>query len=165
MLASQCLAVLINLLLVDSDAPEAGTSADDSVLRRAISGVREVWARDGQRPIGRHELARLATASEAHLSRVFTQTLGVPLVHAPEAVRLTHAAHLLSRSNLTVAAVAAATGFGSPYHLSRRCTALLGLPPTRLRDEAVASEALAALPAAVARLAYGLSESVPPIAL
>jgi AraC family transcriptional regulator of arabinose operon len=109
------------------------------------------------RAIDRRELAALAAVSESHLSRIFDGTIGLAPVHALEAVRLIRAVHLLSRSNLTVAAVAAATGFTSPYHFSRRCSTVLGLPPSRLRDETTAASQLAGLPAAVHRLADTLT--------
>jgi AraC-like DNA-binding protein len=155
-LATQCLTLLLNLTMATPAIPAHDPLPVDHAMQRAITAVRETWARDGLRPISRRELARLSAVSEAQLSRLFRQHTGTAPVHALEGVRLIHAVHLLSRSNLTIAAVAVATGFTSPFHLSRRCSALLGIAPSSLRDEQSAQSRLAVLAAPI----HGLAEAV-----
>ncbi len=58
---------------------------------------------------------------------------GIGPVAAFELLRLARAATLLTRSNLSVAAVAHDCGFANPYHFSRRFHHVYGQPPGRYR--------------------------------
>jgi transcriptional regulator GlxA family with amidase domain len=64
---------------------------------------------------------------------VFRHHYGIGPVAAVELLRLARAATLLSRSNLSVAAVARDTGFANPYHFSRRFQRVYDQPPGRYR--------------------------------
>ena len=79
------------------------------------------------------ELALAASASRSHLAREFMRAFGVGAVGGLELVRLSRAATLLSRSNLTVTEVAAACGFRDPLHFSRRFRAIYGRSPRSYR--------------------------------
>ena len=57
-----------------------------------------------------------------------------------ELLRLARAATLLTRSNLSVAAVAEDCGFANPYHFSRRFHRTYGQPPGRYRRAATRLE-------------------------
>ena len=114
-----------------------------AVVRRAWSPPAPTWA------LSLQELAAGACISTGYLSRVFRQHLGIGgigPVAALELLRLARAATLLTRSNLSVAAVAHDCGFANPYHFSRRFRGAYGQPPGRYRrtlTRPAPSEALA----------------------
>ena len=75
------------------------------------------------------------------------EVLGLLLTHygtgpvaAFELLRLARAATLLTRSNLSVAAVAEDCGFANPYHFSPRFHRTYGQPPGRYRRAATRLE-------------------------
>lgn len=97
--------------------------------------IQQVWT-DSQRPmrpIKLNEMAAAAGVSPAHLSRIFHGCFGLGAVTAIERIRLDRAATLLSRSNLSIAAVANACGFANPYHFSRRFRMTYGRAPRHYR--------------------------------
>ena len=103
-------------------------------LDRLVAVVRRAWSPPA--PTGAlslQELAAGACISTGYLSRVFRQHLGIGPVAALELLRLAHAATLLTRSNLSVAAVAHDCGLPTPYHFSRRFRDVYGQPPGRYR--------------------------------
>jgi AraC family transcriptional regulator len=89
-------------------------------------------------PLG--ELAAGACISAGYLSRLFRRHYGTGPVAAFELLRLARAATLLTRSNLSVAAVAEDCGFANPYHFSRRFHRTYGQPPGRYRRVAARLE-------------------------
>ncbi|MFD2082127.1 AraC-like ligand binding domain-containing protein [Actinopolymorpha cephalotaxi] len=114
----------------DGVAADAGLSPH---LRRLADSVAAAWRDDGTRPLSLGELAAATGVSPGHLSRLFRAEYSVGPVAAMELVRLARAATLLQRSNLTVAAVANACGFSSPFHFSRRFRTVYGIPPRTYR--------------------------------
>lgn len=131
-LAGEVLALLVRMFVAGplSD-PDGGLPAP--VLAMAAH-VRRVWqAAGGPRLVPLADLADAAAVSSGHLSRIFRARFGVGAAAALELVRLSRAATLLLRSSLSVAAVAAATGFSDPYHFSHRFRRAYGLPPGRYR--------------------------------
>jgi AraC family transcriptional regulator len=71
------------------------------------------------------------------LIRAFRASYGETPMAAVRLLRLDRAAQLLTRS-ATVQEAAAATGFASPFHFSRRFTAVYGCPPSAFRGRIAA---------------------------
>jgi AraC-like DNA-binding protein len=118
---------------------ESGTLLDSEpsvplpeAVERAVAHVAQAWRRE-IRPVDLEELAAAASTSRGHLCRLFRSTFALGPVRCVDLLRLTHAAHLLSRSNLTVVQVAHICGYTSPYHFSRRFRAAFGVPPSGYR--------------------------------
>jgi len=112
--------------------PQPAPEWESSPVAAALAHVRRAW-RDRPRPISLGELAAAASVTPSHLGREFKRTFGIGAVGGLELVRLSRAATLLSRSNLTVTEVAAETGFPDPLHFSRRFRAAYGRPPRAYR--------------------------------
>ena len=77
------------------------------------------------------ELAAVAGLSPYHFARVFRRTTGQSPNGYVIAQRLTHAAHLLRRTRLTVAHVASEVGYQDARHFSRLFQRRFGCPPAR----------------------------------
>ncbi|MGN9809324.1 helix-turn-helix transcriptional regulator [Micromonospora sp. BQ11] len=101
-------------------------------VERLLDAVATAWAA-GPRPVSLAELSRACAMSPAHLSRLFTARYGTPPGVALELVRLSLAADLLVRSDLTVARIARTVGFEDPLYFSRRFRLRYGQPPSTWR--------------------------------
>jgi AraC family transcriptional regulator len=85
------------------------------------------------RPLSVAGLAATVGVHPAHLSRAFHRHFGSPVVAYLRQVRVRAAAGLLLRSSLTLADVAAGTGFADQSHLTRVFKQVTGLTPGRYR--------------------------------
>ncbi|GAA1863288.1 helix-turn-helix transcriptional regulator [Asanoa iriomotensis] len=128
---TQVLAWLLDLFV----AGPLGADDDDlsGHVSRVVDHVRAAWAAGVARPLDLDELATAARVSPGHLARLFRERYGRGPVGAVELIRLAHAAVLLERSNLTVAAVSDACGFVNPFHFSRRFRNAYGAAPRDYR--------------------------------
>jgi AraC family transcriptional regulator len=117
----------------DGPLPDPRPVTVPPAVAAALAHVRRVWQR-GARPLTLGELAAAASVSRSHLAREFMRAFGVGAVGGFELVRLSRAATLLSRSNLTVTEVATACGFPDPLHFSRRFRATYGRSPRAYRS-------------------------------
>jgi AraC family transcriptional regulator len=79
------------------------------------------------------QLARECGLSLSHFARAFRQTVGMPPHQWLTQKRLQHAKTLLQETQLDLAAVAAACGFGDQSHLTRVFTRRVGISPGRWR--------------------------------
>jgi transcriptional regulator GlxA family with amidase domain len=86
------------------------------------------------KPIALAELAKRCHVGPEHLCRLFSKHLGMGPIQYFMKKRLEQAATLLTRSNLTVKEVAAATGFEDPYHFSKAFSKRYGVPPLKYRN-------------------------------
>ena len=84
------------------------------------------------------ELAQAAGVSLGHLHRVFRAEVGVTPMVALRLLRLDQAAHLLARTNLSIADVAEECGFANPFHFSRCFRAGYGQAPRDFRTGIIA---------------------------
>ncbi|SCG44682.1 Transcriptional regulator GlxA family, contains an amidase domain and an AraC-type DNA-binding HTH domain [Micromonospora echinaurantiaca] len=78
-------------------------------------------------------LARLAGVSERHLARLFRRQLGVTPGRFVRRARVEAAAHLLTGTDLTVAAIAGRCGFGTVEALRQAFVATYGVSPSHYR--------------------------------
>jgi AraC-like DNA-binding protein len=102
-------------------------------LTAALDHLRLVWSPLPLRRIGVEELAGVALVSRGYLNRLFRTAFGHGPAAAMEYARCSRAETLLTRTDLTVEAIAQQCGFADPSHFSHRFTAIHGLPPTAYR--------------------------------
>lgn len=100
-------------------------------IAAAVAYLRRAWARFPMSRVGVAELADAAHVSRGYLNRLFRATFDLTAAQALESLRLAQAEPLLTRTDLSVEAVAAQCGFADPSHFSHRFTARYGLPPSR----------------------------------
>jgi transcriptional regulator GlxA family with amidase domain len=80
------------------------------------------------------KLAELAHASESHFIRMFRRVVGcTPARHVQER-RVSRAAELLERTNLTIDEIAERCGFANRFHFSRVFAQRMVEPPGRYRS-------------------------------
>ena len=82
------------------------------------------------------ELAALVGLSPSHLAAVFRQRVGVAPLRYQSDLRLARARELLDSTSLTVAEVAATSGYADPLYFSRQFARTHGVPPTAYRSRA-----------------------------
>lgn len=117
-LARTIAARFITLCSPDGDSsPDPGPRArlGRMQLNRAIEFMRE----NMDAPIGLAAIARAANLSPSHFARRFRVTLGVTPHRFLMRLRIERAQWLLSASDLSVAEIAAATGFSHQEHMTR----------------------------------------------
>lgn len=102
--------------------------------------IHEQLELDPTRPISLDELGEAACVSPTHLCRLFAQSLGHSPVASVRLARLDRAYTMLCRSNEPIKRIAAACGFSSPFHFSRRFKEAYELSPSALRERARAGE-------------------------
>jgi AraC family transcriptional regulator len=125
---------LLLTLFVRGPLPDPDGEPPPPPLDALLEHVRHTWSPPATtRALPLRELAAGACVSAGYLSRLFRRHYGTGPVAAFELLRLARAATLLSRSNLSVGAVADACGFANPYHFSRRFHRAYGQPPGRYR--------------------------------
>ncbi|MEX2207366.1 MAG: AraC family transcriptional regulator [Myxococcota bacterium] len=84
-------------------------------------------------PLENARLAAFVHASESHFIRMFRRVLGcTPARHVQER-RVSHAAELLARTNLTIDEIAERCGFANRFHFSRVFAQRMAEPPGRYR--------------------------------
>jgi AraC-like DNA-binding protein len=132
------LRVTVAHLLVSVVTGQLGTRAmprpvPPAPVAAAEAEVERRLREDPAAPIRLADLAAAAHVSSEHLCRVFAGATGRSPMETVRLARLDRAAELLARSDLPVAAVAAAVGFRDPYHFSRRFKAAFGRSPTAVR--------------------------------
>jgi len=90
----------------------------------------------GTNPVGPHTIASLAEAVNVSPSRfihLFTTQIGMSPMRTLRLIRLQHAARLLQSTAHPIAAVAQASGFGSPFVFSREFRRHHGITPSAYR--------------------------------
>jgi len=102
-------------------------------LRAAIAHLRQVWAGPPFARVGVAQLAAAAHVSRSGLGRLVRRHYGCGAAAALEALRLSRTEPLLTRTDLTVEAIARECGFADASHLSHRFTAVYGMSPRAYR--------------------------------
>ncbi|MEU9875675.1 helix-turn-helix domain-containing protein [Streptomyces phaeochromogenes] len=106
---------------------------DRSGLDGRIRQAEALIAADPGAPHTVESLAAGVSLSPSRFAHLFTQQLGRSPMRALLAARLLHAARLLEATDLPVERVAAASGFGSPFHFNRVFRQRYGAPPGAYR--------------------------------
>lgn len=100
-----------------------------------LERVREEIAARYDQPLSVTGLAALVGVHPAHLSRAFHRRFGSPVLAFIRETRVRAAADLLRRSSLSLADVAAGSGFADQSHLTRVFKRSTGLTPARYRRD------------------------------
>jgi transcriptional regulator GlxA family with amidase domain len=98
--------------------------------------IRDVQEAIESEPGGSHsigELARLATMSPRHFTRLFTDEVGEAPGHYVERIRTEAARRQLQETDDTVVAIAARCGFGTAETMRRNFIRRVGIPPDQYR--------------------------------
>lgn len=122
----------IVLLATGASGAAAVAAADGDARVRRVEAILQAD------PAAPHTVASLAAQvalSPSRLAHLFTEQTGRTLMQAVRDVRLRHAARLLEVTDLTVEAIATASGFASPFHFSRVFRDRFGAPPAGYRTQ------------------------------
>jgi AraC-like DNA-binding protein len=119
-------------------AASAGGHAElPEPVRVALTHLARRMDEDGGRGlITLDELAGVAAVTPEHLCRLFKSATGRTPLETVRLHRLERARTLLTRTNYSVAEIAALCGFSSPFHFSRRFKDAFGHSPRDLRRRA-----------------------------
>jgi AraC-like DNA-binding protein len=106
---------------------------DSRLIVEVVEWIGGLWLDAPKRSPAVSELATAVNTTPGHLSRVFTERLGVPPHRALLLIRLYHAALLLRHTDMTVAAIAEACGFSRESQFSTAFKRAASVPPTVFR--------------------------------
>jgi AraC-like DNA-binding protein len=109
-----------------------GRAATRKERRRVVDTAREALAVDPRLPL--RDLAKLASVSPYHLSRIFVADTGEPISRYRNRIRTRLALDRISNGDRSLARVAADLGFADHGHMTRVIRAEAGAPPSWLRD-------------------------------
>lgn len=98
-------------------------------LKQVLSFIEDQLAED----LSLDQIAAVAGVSPSHLKSLFRQAVGLPVHQYVIQRRIQRARALLTQDNLTMAEIAAATGFAHQSHLARHIRRATGLAPNDLR--------------------------------
>jgi AraC family transcriptional regulator len=98
-------------------------------LKQVLAFIEDQLAED----LSLDQIASIANLSPSHLKSLFRQATGLPVHQYVIQRRLERAKALITQDNLTMAEVAAATGFAHQSHLARHIRRATGLPPNVIR--------------------------------
>ncbi|NLW98309.1 MAG: helix-turn-helix transcriptional regulator [Actinomycetales bacterium] len=117
----------------------AGTQGSPSRLRdlRLLRQVRDRIDRDYAQPLDVPSLARQVHMSAGHLSRQFKEAYGESPYSYLMTRRIERAMTLLRRGDLSVTDICFEVGFSSLGTFSTRFSELVGMSPSRYRQDAV----------------------------
>lgn len=105
-------------------------------IHPAVHRVQDVIAENPARPWTRAQLARVAGASGRHLSRLFHEQVGMPIVDYRNRLRVALARELLLQSELDMENIAERAGFASTRQLRRAWHRVYSGSPNEARTEA-----------------------------
>jgi AraC family transcriptional regulator len=112
----------------EDDAPEIR-----GPVRAAVSYLQHEWSHLPLRRVGVAEVATAAHVSRGYLNRLFRDTFGITASVALERLRCSRAESLLTRTDMTIAAVARQCGYADVPHFSHRFSTVHGFSPSAFR--------------------------------
>lgn len=98
-------------------------------LKQVLSFIEDQLAED----LSLDQIASIANLSSSHLKPLFRQAMGIPVHQYVIQRRLERAKALITQDHLTMAEIAAATGFAHQSHLARHIRRATGLSPNVIR--------------------------------
>jgi len=101
----------------------------------AVHRVQDAVAADLTRAWTLSALARIASVSDRHLSRLFNEHVGMSIVQYVNGLRVARAQELLRKTKLDMEQVAERTGFGSARQFRRAWHRVHATPPRAARIE------------------------------
>jgi transcriptional regulator GlxA family with amidase domain len=129
----------LQIMIIDealrAEEPQPGIPLDlattDDVVKKALLQMRQ----NLETPLAIDEVATRVGVSRRSLERRFERALGKSPGHCYLAMRMEQAALLLSRTEQTIAAIAASTGFCDSSHFARVFRQQRGITPARARSD------------------------------
>jgi AraC family transcriptional regulator len=100
----------------------------------AVSYLQHEWSHLPLRRVGVTEIATAAHVSRGYLNRLFRDTFGSSVSVALEHLRCSRAEALLTRTDLTIAAIARQCGYADVTHFSHRFSGIHGISPSAYRS-------------------------------
>jgi AraC-like DNA-binding protein len=100
----------------------------------AVSYLRHEWSHVPLRRVGVTEIATAAHVSRGYLNRLFHDMFGSSVSVALESLRCSRAEAMLTRTDLTIAAVAGQCSYADVAHFSHRFSGIYGISPSAYRD-------------------------------
>jgi AraC-like DNA-binding protein len=110
--------------------------ASEQRIPPALLAVREFIIGAPAHPVTLSELARLAGMSVPHFAARFQSSFGVSPIECLIRHRLAHASRLLGDCSLSIAQIAALSGYSDPLHFSKSFRARFGFSPRVYRARA-----------------------------
>jgi AraC family transcriptional regulator len=98
-------------------------------LKQVLSFIEEQLAED----VSLAQIAAVAGISASHLNTLFRISMGVPVHKYLIERRVERAKTLLMEDSLSMAEIAAASGFAHQSHMARHMRRVLGLPPSAMK--------------------------------
>ncbi len=126
---SLLLTLISQLLRHHGETPPPAPAESD-----AVDLVQAYLATHYSENVSIETLSQISSLSPYHLIRSFHRRVGLPPHRYQRQVRLLKAKQALGRSNLTLAAIAADTGFFDQSHFTRSFKRVFGLTPGQYRN-------------------------------
>jgi AraC family transcriptional regulator len=127
-------------LVEDGPLPSQDDAPDvTGPVRAAVSYLQHEWSHLPLRRVGVAEIATAAHVSRGYVNRLFQDTFGISASAALERLRCSSAESLLTRTDLTIAAVARQCGYADVPHFSHRFSSIHGISPSAYRGLATRS--------------------------
>lgn len=130
-----CTLVVVHVLRQFIDRASPASRSRQQGRARLVNVTKEYLAKNLSAPVRLAEIARHLDVSPEHLARVFKQETGRTVFEQLEQFRIEQAKTYLLSSDLTVAEVAAQTGFSSTSLFSRNFKRRVGASPLRYRQD------------------------------
>ena len=127
-------ALLNELLLAEETHQTIRNRAGASRTHELFQIVSQYIYSSLEQPIQIRDVAEYANISESHLRNVFTQKFGINIGTYIRRSKLIRACRLLETTEMSIAEVAQACGFGSVYAFSRTFRQNIGQSPNQYRN-------------------------------
>lgn len=116
------------------DLPQrSALSAVAQARNPGLAAIVELMKSHREDPLSMEDIAERVGYSRRHVERLFAVVLGQPPARFYLNLRLDHARTLLGSTEMSLAEVAVACGFGSKSHFSKAFAKRFGVPPSRLQ--------------------------------
>jgi AraC family transcriptional regulator len=127
------LAMASRLVAWHSSAAKAAKQFSEGLsglrLKQVLAFIEEQLAED----LSLEQIAAVAGVSASHVKTLFRKSMGIPVHQYVIQRRVERAKALLTKGSLSMAEIAAATGFAHQSHMARHMRRVLGMPPLAMK--------------------------------
>jgi AraC family transcriptional regulator len=127
------LAVASRLVVWHSSAAKMPVAPNEGLsglrLKQVLTFIEEQLSED----LSVEQIAAAAGVSASHVKTLFRKAMGVPVHQYVIQRRVERAKALLTEDSLSMAEIAAATGFAHQSHMARHMRRVLGMPPLAMK--------------------------------
>jgi AraC family transcriptional regulator len=127
------LAMASRLVAWHSSAAKAAKQFSEGLsglrLKQVLAFIEEQLAED----LSLEQIAGVAGVSASHVKTLFRKSMGMPVHQYVIQRRVERAKALLTKDSLSMAEIAAATGFAHQSHMARHMRRVLGMPPLAMK--------------------------------